>query len=161
MFKEQDLFNCLVANGCFIKRWEMDREIVNSVKKVLAQNKEVAEKFFSLTSQTMETVDLKAVFVAARANDPVASEALEAAAKRLGIKIAQLVNLLNPQLVVIGGGLEEAGDVFLNNISSTVKEWAFREVTDDLKITYSQLRENAVALGAASLVMQRLFAQVW
>ena len=37
----------------------------------------------------------------------------------------------------------------------------FRELTEDLKIVYSQLRENAVALGAASLVMQRVFAQLW
>ena len=78
----------------------------------------------------------------------------------MGIKIAHLVNLFNPQVVVIGGGLEEAGEEFLNKVSSTVKEWAFREVTEDLKIVYSQLRENAVALGAASLVMQKLFAQL-
>ncbi|MFA5157344.1 MAG: ROK family transcriptional regulator [Candidatus Omnitrophota bacterium] len=160
-FKEQDSFNCPAANGCFIKRWETDLGIVDSVKKALAQDKEAAEKFFRITSSGMDSVDLKAVFVAARANEPLATQALDEAAKRLGIKIAQLVNLLNPQVVVIGGGLEEAGDVFLNRVSSTVKEWAFREITEDLKVTYSQLRENAVALGAASLVMQRLFAQVW
>ena len=79
-------------------------------------------------------------------------------AKRLGIKIAYLVNLLNPQVVIIGGGLEEAGEDFLNKIIITIKEWAFREETDDLKVIYSQLRENAVALGAASLVTQRVFA---
>jgi len=43
----------------------------------------------------------------------------------------------------------------------TVREWAFREATEELKIVFSQLRENAVALGAASLIMQRLFAQLW
>jgi predicted NBD/HSP70 family sugar kinase len=64
-------------------------------------------------------------------------------------------------VVIIGGGLEEAGEGFLNKVSSTVKDWAFREVTEDLKIAYSQLRENAVALGAASLVMQKVFAQLW
>jgi glucokinase len=90
----------------------------------------------------------------------VAVEALEKAAKLLGIKIASLVNLLNPEVVVIGGGLEEAGDEFLRKVSSTVKDWSFRESVEDLKIVYSQLRENAVALGAASLVMQRVFAQV-
>ncbi len=61
----------------------------------------------------------------------------------------------------IRGGLEEAGENFLNKVSSTVKEWAFREATEDLKIVYSQLRENAVALGAASLVMQKTFAHLW
>ncbi len=86
---------------------------------------------------------------------------LDIAAKRLGIKIAYLVNLLNPQVVIVGGGLEEAGERFLNQVTATVKEWSFREVTEDLKIMYSQLRENAVALGAASMVMRRLFVQTW
>jgi predicted NBD/HSP70 family sugar kinase len=62
--------------------------------------------------------------------------------------------------VVIGGGIEEAGEDFLNKVNSTVRDWAFRETTEELKIVYSQLRENAVALGAASLVMQKMFAQL-
>jgi predicted NBD/HSP70 family sugar kinase len=63
-------------------------------------------------------------------------------------------------VVVIGGGLEEAGDEFLIQVNQTVKDWAFREVVKDLKITYSKLRENSVAQGAASLVIQRLFARL-
>ncbi len=160
-FKEQDLFSCAAGSNCFIKRWEIDLGIVEDVKKNLIKDKEGAEKFFSLTSSRIDNVDLKSVFIAARANDKIAISAIEAAAKRLGIKIAYLVNLLNPQVVIIGGGLEEAGDKFLNKVNSTVKEWAFREVTEDLKIIYSQLRENAVAMGAASLVMQRLFVKLW
>jgi len=43
-------------------------------------------------------------------------------------------------------------------VTLTVREWAFREATEHLRINYSQLRENAVALGAASLLMQKIFA---
>jgi len=160
-YKEEDLFNCAMAGGCFLKRWEMDLGVVDDIKSMLVKDKDSAEKFFKLTSANLDNVDLKSVFIAARAKIPVASVALDMAAKRLGIKIAYLVNLLNPEVVVIGGGLEEAGEEFLNKLSSTVREWAFREVTEDLKIVYSGLRENAVALGAASLIMQRLFAQTW
>jgi len=160
-YKEQDSFNCEMENGCLLKRWELDLGIVDDVKSLLAKDKEGAIKFFKLTSSNINNVDLRSVFNAARANDPVARLALEKAARRLGIKIAYLVNLFNPQVVVIGGGIEEAGDEFLNKVSSTIRDWAFREVTEDLKIIYSQLRENAVALGAASLVMQKVFAQSW
>jgi len=107
----------------------------------------------------MENIDLKSVFIASRAKNETAAIVLGSAAKRLGIKIAYLVNLLNPQVVVIGGGFEEAGDDFLNKVRSTVMDWAFREVTTEIKIVYSQLRENAVAMGAASLVLERVFAQ--
>jgi glucokinase len=70
------------------------------------------------------------------------------------------VNLLNPEVVVIGGGLEEAGEDFLNKVTAAVNDWAFREATEGLKIIYSRLRENAIALGAASLVMQKIFARL-
>ncbi len=160
-FKEQDLFNCAAARGCFLKRWEMDLGIVDEARELLARDREAAAKFFKLTSSNINNVDLKSVFIANRAKDAIAVSALDKAAKRLGIKIAYLANLFNPQVVVIGGGLEEAGDDFLNQVTLTVKDWAFREVSEDLKIVYSQLRENAVALGAASLVMQKAFAQLW
>ena len=160
-YKEQDKFNCDEGKSCFVKRWEVDLGILDDVKSTFAKDKEAGQKFFKLTSSNIENVDLKSVFIAARSGDPVVLAALDRAAHRLGIKVASLVNLLNPEMVIIGGGLEEAGDMFLNKVTSTVREWAFREVTEDLKVVYSQLRENAVALGAASLVMQRLFAQLW
>ena len=160
-YKQQDAFKCEAGNDCFMKRWEMDLGIVEDLKARLANDKPAAEKLFKLTSANMDNLDLKSVFIAARMNDLVVLAALDKAAERLGIKIAYLVNLLNPEMVVIGGGMEEAGEAFLNKVTATVKEWAFRETTEDLKIVYSQLRENSVALGAASLVMQRLFAQVW
>lgn len=160
-FKEQDLFNCDAAKGCFVKRWEADLGIVEETKARLAKDKPAAEKFFSLTSSNINNIDLKSVFIAARANDPIAMSVLNHAAKRLGVRIAYLVNLLNPEVVVIGGGLEEAGEAFLNKVSATVKDWSFREATENLKVVYSQLRENAVALGAASMVTQKIFARLW
>jgi glucokinase len=159
-FKEQDLFSCSAGNPCFLKRWEIDLGIVDDVKAQLIKDKEKADEFLKITLDSIEHLDLKSVFIAARSKNQVAVSALETAAKKLGIKIAYLVNLLNPQVVVIGGGFEEAGDDFMNKIRSTVSEWSFREVTRDLKICYSQLRENAVAMGAASLVLERVFAQI-
>jgi N-acetylglucosamine repressor len=159
-YKEQDLFNCKTGSDCFIKRWEIDLGMISHARELLAQDAQGAARFFKLTASSLENVDLKSIFIAGRSKDPIAQRVLEAAAKRLGIKIASLVNLLNPQVVVIGGGLEEAGEDFLNKVISTVKDWSFRETNEDLKITYSQLRENAVAVGAASLVMQYVFARL-
>jgi len=145
-YKEQSDFNCQAGSPCFIKRWDIDLGIV--------------EEFAKLTATPVEKIDLKSVLNAARTQNKTASAVLDKAARRMGIKIAYLVNLLNPEVVIIGGGFEEAGDAFLNRVASTVKDWSFRESTEDLKIVYSQLRENAVAVGAASLVMQRVFAQL-
>ena len=160
-FKEQDLFSCGAGRDCFLKRWEIDLGMVDEIKELFTSNPASAERFFALTSSSNTNVDLKSIFIAARAKDPLALKVLESAAIRLGIKIASLVNLLNPEVVVIGGGLEEAGEGFLNTVQATVKEWAFREITEDVKIIYSRLRENAVALGAASMVVEKVFARLW
>lgn len=159
-YKEDDSFNCSLARGCFLKRGEIDFGILEDVKEALTKNKEEAKAFFKLTATSSSSLDLKSVFMAARAKNTIAVSVLDGVAKRLGIKVAYLVNLLNPQVVVIGGGLEEAGDDFLNKVTLTVRDWAFREATDGLKIVYSKLRENAVALGSASLVIERVFARL-
>jgi predicted NBD/HSP70 family sugar kinase len=159
-YKEQDLFSCSAGSPCFVKRWDMDLGIVDEVKAVLLKDNLKAQEFSKITSTSIENLDLKSIFTANRLKNEVAAAALERAAKRLGIKIAYLANLLNPQVVIIGGGFEESGEEFLNKVRSTVTDWAFREITSDLKIVYSQLRENAVAMGAASLVLERVFAQL-
>jgi len=159
-YKEQDLFSCQAAKPCFVKRWDLDLGILADVKEVLLADKQKAAEFLKISSGSIESLDLKSIFHAARLKNPVALNSLEAAAKKLGIKIAYLVNLLNPQIVVIGGGFEESGEEFLNTVRSTVGDWAFRESTSNLKIVYSQLRENAVAMGAASLVLEKVFAQL-
>jgi predicted NBD/HSP70 family sugar kinase len=159
-YKEQDLFSCEAAGSCFVKRWDLDLGVVEDVKKTLLKEKQSAEEFFRISSANIEDLDLKSIFNAARLKNPVALNSLAKAAKRLGIKVAYLVNLLNPQIVVIGGGFEDAGEEFLNTVRSTVMDWAFREATSNLKIVYSQLRENAVAMGASSLVLEKVFAQL-
>ena len=156
---EEGRFNCETGDPCFLKRWDMGLGIIEDFKKRLA-DKEKADAFFKLTSVNTDSIDLKSVFSAARARDDTALSVLDAAADRLGIRIAHLVNLLNPEIVVIGGGLEEAGSDFLNKVNLSLRRWAFKESTDDLKIVYSQLKENAVALGAASLVVQKIFCQI-
>ncbi len=159
-YKEQDILNCANGESCLVKRWDMDLGIVNDVKSILSVSREQRDDFLRVTSVRPEDIDLKSVFIAARAKNAAALAALDKAAKRLGMKIAYLVNLLNPQVVVIGGGLEESGEAFLNKVRSTVTDWAFREATSELKIVYSQLRENAVAMGAAGLVLEKVFAQL-
>ena len=74
----------------------------------------------------------------------------------LGIRIAYLVNLFNPEVVVIGGGIEKAGEIILEPIRKTVKKLAFSEQANIVKIMSSALGENSVSLGAASLAIREI-----
>ena len=84
---------------------------------------------------------------------------MEHAGVRLGVKAAWLINLFNPEIVVIGGGLEEAGALLMDAVKKTISGWAFPEMANACKIIPSRLGENAVALGAASLAIRDAFVQ--
>ena len=66
----------------------------------------------------------EAVVAAARAGDERALEALRDTADWLGMGIANLISLLNPEMVVLGGGLMQAGDLLLPRIRESAVRWA-------------------------------------
>ena len=92
--------------------------------------------------------------------DLSAIEVVQKAGERLGVRIAFLVNLLNPGAVVIGGGIEAAGQILIEAIKKMVRLCAFEEMANAVKIVPARLGKDAVALGAASLVIRDVFASV-
>ncbi len=87
------------------------------------------------------------------AGDTVVERIVRNAAQYIGIAIANAVNLLAPDIVVLGGGLIEAmADLFLGEIRKTVDNRAMKAFTKSLKITAAQLGDNATAMGAAALI---------
>ena len=87
-------------------------------------------------------------------------ESLVSAGTKLGAKVAYLVNILNPQVVVIGRNFSQLGDIFLDAIRRTVSRWAFREGANIVRIIPATLAEESTALGAASLVIEAAFANI-
>jgi predicted NBD/HSP70 family sugar kinase len=160
-FQEDSLFNCKEGSPCFLKRWEQDLGMVEEAKTQITQIKgtDKGSKILELSEDDIDKINLKMIFQAAKAKDPLACSVLEKGAKRLGIKIAYLVNLLNPEVVIIGGGLEEAPHIFLETIKKSIDSWAFEEAARSVRIIYSELGEDACALGAASLIIQKIFSQ--
>jgi glucokinase len=67
----------------------------------------------------------------------------------LGIGIASLVNVLNPEMIVIGGGVSAAWDLFIGHIKKEVHERSFREPAKRAKIVRAELGDDAGILGAA------------
>ena len=102
---------------------------------------------------------METVIQAAQAGDQVARELLEHSALQLGIRIASLVNLLNPDVVVIGGGIEKAGSLLLDPVWRAVKRYSYEEPASLVDILPATLGDNAVALGAACWVIREIFVQ--
>jgi predicted NBD/HSP70 family sugar kinase len=96
------------------------------------------------------------VVAAARAGDPMPLEVIQRAGRYLGLAIANLLNLVNPGLIVLGGSVTEAGELLLSPLRQTVRERSFAKSNAEATITMSRLGEDAIAIGAATLVIQQL-----
>ncbi len=135
--------------------WELDLGIGYYAREEM--KKGTKSRIFELAGNDQGKINLNLVIEASKAGDKLASELLENAGNQLGKKVAFLVNLLNPEVVVIGGGVEQAGSIFMDSAKRTVHSWAREENIRNLKIVPARLGENAVAMGAACLVLQRIF----
>jgi len=91
-----------------------------------------------------------------RAGDEFAKNALEESGYYLGLGVANVVATLNPDIVVIGGGMAKAGDVILGAVRREVKKRVFSEAWESLRIVPAQLGNDAGVIGAAGLVLERL-----
>ena len=118
-----------------------------------------ATKIQELVEGNMESINLDVVLRAAQGGDQLARELVEHAAMQLGIRIAYLVNLLNPDVVIIGGGIERVGSLLLEPVWRCVKKYAYEEPASLVDVLPAQLGENAVALGAACWVIREAFVQ--
>ena len=96
---------------------------------------------------------------AASFGDPVSVALLQQAGRRVGLMLASVVNLFNPSLVVVGGGVAQSGDQLLAAIRETVYRRSLPLATRELIIHRSSLGALAGVIGASSMVVEQLFSR--
>lgn len=91
---------------------------------------------------------------AALAGEPIAAELIRYTGQRLGIGVANMLNLLNPDTVVLGGGITRAGDLLVDAVRKTVGQMSLAESISHADIRVTALDEWGIAVGAATLVLE-------
>lgn len=96
-----------------------------------------------------------ALAAAIKAGDHAIEEIVTHSARDLGIAIGSVVNLLAPDMVVLGGGLVEAmPNLYVQEVRASIKKQAMRPFTKTLKVVVAKLGDDAVVMGAAALAAQ-------
>jgi predicted NBD/HSP70 family sugar kinase len=95
-----------------------------------------------------EVIDL------ARAGDPPAQRVIGDAGRYIGVAVANLCNLLNPQRVIVGGELSVAGDVLLGPLSDSLSRYAIPTAASDVSVVTGELGKRAEVMGALALVLR-------
>ncbi|MFH1782280.1 MAG: ROK family transcriptional regulator [Candidatus Omnitrophota bacterium] len=145
----------IAKNLSFLLPMGVDLGLIRQVKRLMTE--EGVDSKIKAKKGGLDNLTLEDIIDTAKAGDTLAVELLEDAAVNLGLRVAYLVNLFNPEIVIIGGGVENAGSLFLEPLRRTVRKWAFEEPANIVKIIPAQLGKDAVALGGASVVIRNLF----
>ena len=145
--------------GCCLRSRGIDLGIPGRVKARLAEAPQENSLIMEAAGGSQDNIDFTTVIEAAEKGDELAKKALEDAGDYLGTKIAFLINLFNPEVVVVGRGIEKAGDIFFSAVRRSVRKWAYEESVKVVKILPTSLGEQVVAIGAAGLVIQDVFAK--
>lgn len=99
------------------------------------------------------------IMEAARLGDAVATKVVKNAGEHLGVGIASLINIFNPGVVVIGGGVSGAFDLLQPHIKRTVGKRAYAESARMTRLVRSSLGNDATVVGAAMLAKDTLPTQ--
>lgn len=94
---------------------------------------------------------------AAQMGDAACTEIIAQSGRLIGTIVATLVNMLNPQLVVLAGSIAQTNDILLASVRETVYGASHPLVTRDLRILRSQMSSSAALFGAASIAAEALF----
>lgn len=119
--------------------------------------KRLKEGATSGLKKNIDDIIMDDVIAAAIKDDPLAMEIVEEIGEKLGKAVAVLINLFNPELIVLGGDVAATGDNLFLPVRSAIKKYSLSIVNSDTRIMLSQLAGKAGVMGACMLMRKRLF----
>jgi glucokinase-like ROK family protein len=144
--------------GC----WETmvgPRAIVRRVKNALEIRINEKGHIRRLINNKLSRIDMEVVVQAAETDDPVAKTALEEVGVHLGVGISNLVNVLNPEMVVLGGALTLASPFLLPVAERTIQKHALAQSRAVVKVVASAHGVDGCVMGAVALVLDDIIRE--
>ncbi|HVB73504.1 MAG TPA: ROK family protein [Ktedonobacteraceae bacterium] len=136
--------------GC-LEYYAAAPSIVNYVRERIDAGHESV--IISLTHGDRDLISLPIIKQAEDKGDRLAREAFEFAGKMLGVGIVNLVNLFNPRMVILGGGVVDASETYTKAAKSLAMRRILRSACVGLEIVTAQLGNNAAVVGAGLLAL--------
>ena len=117
--KDDELIACNCGNHGCLEQYVSATGIVTQAKKVLDQDAR------SSSLRNYECLEAKHVYDEAKNGDVVANEIVDSTCKILAKALAQICSVIDPEIIVIGGGVSKAGDILTSRITQSFKKYVF------------------------------------
>lgn len=148
---KQDGLSCNCGSFGCLERYVGNRFIVDEIKNKIRAGKYTLIR--KLVKGNLSLITPEVISCAAKRNDKLAVDFWQEIGKRIGITLSGVINLLNPERVIIGGGLANAGQILFKSIRDTVDKRALPINKRTVKILKAKLGADAGIVGAAALFL--------
>jgi predicted NBD/HSP70 family sugar kinase len=150
-FNNEKICSC-GKKGCLeteISGVAVEEKIIDELQK--GSNTILREKF-----ERGDHIHVNDVIEAAQNDDTLSIELIEEVGEKAGKSIAFLINIFNPETVIIGGNLSRAGDYIMLPLKASTNKYSLNLVYKDTRFRLSRMGQNAGALGAAMLMRSKI-----
>ena len=140
---------CTCGNyGCF-ERYASATAIIREAQKALEAHPE--SSMMAACGGDPDRLNAKLVIDAAKAGDPTAKAVFDGYVQGLAVGIINIINMLDPEIIVLGGGVSAAGEFLLDAVREAVKPMVFFKTMPYARIELARLGNDAGIIGAAML----------
>ena len=145
---------CECGNRGCLEALASGRAIALAAQKRLPQNPD--SLLNELCHGNPDRLTSEIVAEASKRGDTLACNVFKDAAEYLGVGVAAMINLFNPQAVVIGGGVSQAGNLLFDTVRSEVKKRALDNMAQNVEIMPTSFGMNSAVMGAVALILNEI-----
>ncbi len=129
-------------------------EVYASATAIVRMTREMKPRYSESTLSVTDELTSERIFNAGSEGDPLALKVFNRMGTYLGVGVASLINLFNPELIVIGGGVSNAWELFEKSMHEQISKRAFAVPARRAKVVKAECGDNAGLLGAARLAFE-------
>ncbi|WP_209574905.1 ROK family transcriptional regulator [Sphingobacterium sp. UBA5996] len=126
--------------------------------RVIAEIKNGATSILTKKFNNLEDIRLSDIITAAKKDDNLAIELINELGEKLGRGLATLINIFNPEIIIVGGILAKSEEYLMLPLKNAVNKFSLSIVNKDTKLANSNNGEKLAALGACLLIRDRLLS---
>jgi glucokinase len=145
---------CKCGNRGCIERYLGAPYLSMQAKSEIEKEKQKGDVILKLIKGDLDALTPRVLAEAAQKGDPLAKRLWQESGRRLGIVLAGIINLLNPDMIILAGGVSKAGNLLLDPVKETISERAFKTPARVCKVVISKYTQKLGVVGAALLAKQ-------
>ncbi|MGL5123815.1 MAG: ROK family protein [Fusobacteriaceae bacterium] len=136
--------------GCF-EAYASATGLIRETQSRLVVNKN--NLIYKMVGGNLSLIDAKVIFDAAKEGDSFALDLIDYESEYLALGLSNALNLINPEVLILGGGVALAGDILLNAVKEKLKKYSLAIVLEGLEVKLGELGNDAGIKGASALVL--------